>query len=251
MRMNKTNPATVRPVTVLPAAFLRVLVCLSCLVVLSGCGASRPMEFYMLDAGVEPVNVGILPETIVAIGALDVPSYLDRQSIVVLQSRGTGIEVPRFNTWAEPLAQGIRRVLAATMTRDMLDAGITVLAQGGDRPDTTYSLHVEIQRLDCDTDGHAVLEARWGLLSRHERRMILRGGFALSEDIRLPPFGSHAMFDEVVAAESRLVQAFGRDLTVRLLEVLRNRPHAPAGDEGQRARPADRAGRAGRVQATS
>ena len=161
------------------------------------------------------------------------PSYLDRQGIVVLRSRGTGIEVPRFNIWAEPLAQGIRRVLAATMTRDMLDADITVLPQGGDRPDTTYTLHVEILRLDCDTDGHAILEARWGLFARHERRMLLRGGFALAEDIRLSPFGSHAMFDEVVAAESRLVQAFGKDLTVRLLEVLRNRPLGPAGDEGQ------------------
>lgn len=214
-----------------PMSLLRGLLGVFCLAALVGCGASRPMDFYMMESGAEPVNAGILPETTVAIGALQIPSYLDRQSIVVLQSEGTSIEVPRFNIWAEPLSQGIRRVLAATMAGDMLDAGITMLPQGGERPDTTYTLHVEILRLDCDTRGHAVLEARWGLFARHERRMLLRGGFALSEDIRLSPFGTHAMFDEVVAVESRLVQAFGRDLTTRLLDVLRNRPHAAAPDE--------------------
>lgn len=202
-----------------------------CLLALAGCGASRPTDFYMLESGAAPLNAGILPETTVAIGALQIPAYLDRQGIVVLQSEGTSIEVPRFNIWAEPLPQGIRRVLAATMAGDMLNAGVTMLPQGGDRPDTTYTLHVEILRLDCDTNGHATLEARWVLLSRHERRTLLRGGFALSEDVHLSPFGTHAMFDEVVAVESRLVQAFGKDMTARILDVLRNRPVPANPDE--------------------
>lgn len=209
-----------------PASVFTLLVLL-CASLLSGCGQSRPTDFYMLASDHVPLNAASLPTRTMAIGALIVPGYLDRPGVVVRAADGTGLTVPRFNVWAEPLQQGMRRVLSSMLAEPMLRENVTMLPMGADRPDTTYALHIEVLRMDADTKGNVVLEARWALLDRENRTMLSRGSFASSETVNLPPFGTSQMFDAIVAAESRLVQGFARDLAKVLPKTLERRVHKP------------------------
>lgn len=207
-----------------PISVFTVLVLL-CVSLLAGCGQSRPTDFYMLASDHAPLNAANLPTKTLAIGALIVPGYLDRPGVVVRAADGTGLTVPRFNVWAEPLQQGMRRVLTSMLAEPMLRENVTMLPMGADRPDTTYALHIEVLRFDADTKGQVVLEARWALLDRENRTMLGRGSFASSETVNMPPFGTSQMFDVVVSAESRLVQAFARDLARVLPKSLARKVH--------------------------
>ena len=199
---------------------LSLVLCALLTVLLSAC-SSRPTDFYMLAADTEPLSAATMPETTLALGGIMIPAYLDRPSVVVLAGEGTGLTVPRFNVWAEPLQQGLRRVMASMLAKPLYEEGVTVLPRGADRGDTDFALHMEIVRLDADANGNVVLEARWTLVNREDKRVAGRGSFAASDKIDMPAFGSSAMFNSVVEAESRLVQTYAKELSAELKRIVR------------------------------
>lgn len=198
---------------------LLFLLCVLMAGLLSAC-SSRPTEFYMLAADSTPLSAPSMPEPTMALGFLTVPGYLDRPGVVVLAAEGTGLTVPRFNVWAEPLQQGLRRVIASMLTEPLCHAGVTVTPHGAERPGTDFVLHQEIVRFDADASGRVVMEARWSLFNRNTRRVCGKGSFAAREQVSMPAFGSEAMFNTVVAAESKLVQAYARAITPELVRLV-------------------------------
>lgn len=197
------------------------VLCLLVCGLLSAC-ASRPTDFYMLAADSEPLGAVSLPETTLALGGVMLPAYLDRPGVVVLADQGTGLTVPRFNVWAEPLQQGLRRVLSSMLAKPLYVEGVTVLPRGAERSGTDFALHMEIVRLDADASGNVVLEALWTLVNRQEKRVAGRGSFAARDRIEnMPAFGSSEMFNKVVEAESRLVQAYAKNLAAELARLVR------------------------------
>lgn len=199
---------------------LALLLCVLCAGLLSAC-SSRPTEFYMLSGDSTPLSAATMPEPTMALGAVSVPGYLDRLGVVVLADEGTSLTVPRFNIWAEPLQQGLRRVISSMLTEPLCQAGVTVMPFGADNPRTDFVLHQEIVRLDADTSGRVVMEARWALISRNSRSVCGRGSFAFQEQVDMPAFGTEAMFNTIVAAESRLVQAYARAITPELARLVK------------------------------
>ena len=196
------------------------ILCLFLCGLLAAC-SSRPTDFYMLAADTEPLSAAHMPETTLALGGVMIPAYLDRPSVVVLAGEGTGLTVPRFNVWAEPLQQGLRRVMASMLAKPLYEEGVTVLPRGADRGDTDFALHMEIVRLDADDNGNVVLEARWTLVNRETKSVAGRGSYAAKDMIAMPAFGSSAMFNSVVEAESKLVQAYARELATELKRLIR------------------------------
>ncbi len=186
-----------------------------CAVLLAGCSASRPTDYYMLTGAGRPASVAPLPRRAIALDSLIVAGYLDRPGIVILSETGTSVTVPRFNVWAEPLQQGIRRVLLDTLEGPLLERNITVLAHQEESRHLCCALQLEIDRLDADRAGRVHLQARWTLLGR-PGHVAERGRFAADEQIEMPPFGTPEMFSAVVAAESRLLER----LAAKLIEVL-------------------------------
>ncbi len=190
---------------------------LLCLVLLLAAGcSSRPTDFYMLNGSGTPVNAVSMPRTTLAIEQVLLPGYLDRTGIVVRGSNGTSLTVPRFSVWAEPLQQGVQRVLAEMLATPMLQAGITVLPYQTSNLSAWYSLLVEIIRFDADRSGLVQLESRWTLVDRNQTRVMARGNFAAEERVSLPEFGTQQMFDVIVEAESRLLQRLSNKLAMQL-----------------------------------
>lgn len=191
--------------------------------VLTACGQSKPTNYYILKSTAAPVPVESMPRTTLGIVGVNLPGYLDRAGIVLLDENGTFINIPRFNKWAEGLDAGAARLLRRSLTPVLLRQGITVLASEDTRVAAAYGVIVDIIRLEASTGGSIALEARWTLIDPGANRILGRGSFAGSEKISMPEIGSREMFNAVVAGESRLLERFGADLGRRIAALAARR----------------------------
>lgn len=182
---------------------------------LAGCGRSTPTNYYLLESGMTPTTADDLPPTTLRVAMVEVPNYLNRNNIVSRVAGETRLILAEFHLWAEPVSNGVRRVVEETLTPPLLEAGVTVLptgtANGGD-----YVLLLDVQRLDGNFNEKAVLESRWSLLDRHDARLA-EGIFAAEEEVA----GSD--YNILVGAESRLVRRLGDYLAQKLPPLLKKR----------------------------
>lgn len=190
---------------------------------LTACGQSKPTNYYLLKSTAAPVAAESMPRTTLGIVGVNLPGYLDRAGIVLLDENGTLINVPQFNKWAESLDEGAARLLRRSLTPVLLRQGITVLASEDTRVAAAYGVIVDIVRLEATTGGSIALEARWTLIDPGANRILGRGSFAGGEKISMPEIGSREMFNAVVAGESRLLERFGTDLGRRIAALAARR----------------------------
>lgn len=190
---------------------------------LTACGQSKPTNYYLLKSTAASVAAESMPRTTLGIVGVNLPGYLDRAGIVLLDENGTLINVPQFNKWAESLDEGAARLLRRSLTPVLLRQGITVLASEDTRVAAAYGVIVDIVRLEATTGGIIALEARWTLIDPGANRILGRGSFAGSEKISMPEIGSREMFNAVVAGESRLLERFGADLGRRIAALAERR----------------------------
>ncbi|HJA79308.1 MAG TPA: PqiC family protein [Candidatus Desulfovibrio intestinavium] len=192
---------------------------LSCLALtLAACGQSAPTRYYVLDSGRPGLAAASLPTAGLRIAHVGIPGYLDRQGVVSRRDGDPLLEVNNFDIWAEPLDQGIRRVLREVLSPDLLGEGIAV--QNNDDSGWLMALVVDVLRLD-GAPGEAVhLEARWSLLDSKDH-VLARGSFADSADCPAAQPGAAAT-GKLVASQSLLVQRLGQALTPEIVRAMRS-----------------------------
>lgn len=175
--------------------------------VTSGClGRSAPARFYVL-AGVprssaatpsaEPVRG---PE--LGIGPITLPRYLERTNIVT--RRGTELEVAEFDRWGEPLSDSVPRAIAANLATLLRTERIVVFPW----PSVTTIDHqvvIDVIRFDGRLGGDVLLEARWRVLGREKKELVLRYS-ALTEAT------GESGYPALVAAMSRSLAALSREI---------------------------------------
>ena len=82
------------------------------LILLGACGSTPPSNYYMLSA-----NAGGMPGSggpSLGIGPIEVPEYL-RRNIMVLNRDSHRLTLAEYDRWAEPLEDGIGRVVALNL----------------------------------------------------------------------------------------------------------------------------------------
>src|SRR5215475_10337458 len=156
----------------------RVLVpCGVALLVLSGClGTTPPMHFYLippLTSGdtASPVSAGQRDLTL-AVGPVTVPPYLDRPQIVTRTSRAK-LTLADFEQWAGPLTDTIARVLSEDLAL-LIPTERVVLYPWPRTIDPDYQVSVEVLQFDRGPGNQVVLAARWNLLDRDGKELVLR-----------------------------------------------------------------------------
>ena len=85
---------------------------LSLTVLLAGCGSSPRTSHYLLTAQEASAPSGASPS--LGIGPIEIPQYLARDKLVYNQ-QGNQLQVASVERWAEPLDDGIQRVLAINL----------------------------------------------------------------------------------------------------------------------------------------
>ena len=214
---------------IFPAALLCLLACL-----LSACGKSAPTYYYLLESGEKPFSSPALPSTSLRIAHVGIPGSLDRQGVVSRSEGDPLLNVNNFDIWAEPLDQGIRRVLREVLSPPLLAGDIAV--QTTDDAGWKAALLVDVLRLDgapgepvrpeprgspLDTAPSAMAPARWSLLDSADRVMA-RGSFADSAPCPAALPGTAAT-SSLVRTQSLLVQRLGKALAPEIVRALNGR----------------------------
>jgi uncharacterized lipoprotein YmbA len=137
------------------------------------------------------------------VGPVEIPAYVDRPEIALRTSRN-GIELAGFDRWAEPLRDGVARVLVENLSTLLGSERVVAFPFGGARIDTQVALR--ITRFDARTQGDCELAARWTLSADGGRETLASGIGRYSEPTAA---GGYA---EAAAALSRALERLSRDL---------------------------------------
>jgi uncharacterized lipoprotein YmbA len=140
--------------------FLTFAWLLSASLVLTGCGSSPPNNYYLLSAHQFPAPSGETPA--VGVRPIEIPEYLSRQNLVY-NRLDNSLQVASSDMWAEPLEDGIQRVLVLNLAGLLNTQNVRFFPWHPKRtPD--YGVKVNLLQLDANKN-EASLTAEW-LVSR-------------------------------------------------------------------------------------
>ena len=181
-------------------AFPIVLLALACL---TACGGRSPQpKFYLLEAEPSVVAHQQGDRSTVVLRQASLPSYLDRDALVLRSSGVVQIVVAEHHHWAEPLSKAVPRLLEEVMRPILQEKGLNLL--WSDAMDAALQVDVVFLRLDGAPGGAAGISARWRILDR-EGALLDQGLFTRETDA-----GDN--FESMVRALSRLLADCGREL---------------------------------------
>lgn len=187
------------------------------LVLAGGCavtgeGTTQPTRFYVLRTmevavgesdsppGREALSVGVAPVQLAA--------YLKRPHIVTM---GTGNEVrlSDFDRWAEPLEDGITRVLSENLSL-LLGTNRVVAHSPRSLDDPRISVAVKVTRFDGRLGGDVLLSASWGLIDQASDKILLSRRSTYRHTVESGDYGA------LVAAENRALEDLCREIAAAI-----------------------------------
>lgn len=171
---------------------------------LAGCGSSPTHNYYLLHADT-PSNAAADSALSLGIGPVSVPEYLNR-SALVYSGEGNRLHVARLERWAEPLQDGIPRVLGLNLATALGTQDLRPHPwQRSQQPDIAVRLWI----LELDVRaGRAQLVAKWHLHDPKENRELERRISHLSEQLPDPKWKAGT----TAAAYSKLLQALSGEI---------------------------------------
>jgi uncharacterized lipoprotein YmbA len=134
----------------------------------SGCGSSAPSRFYTLTSlkSAEPVQqpAGEKIKTIVRIGPVDIPDYLNRPQIVTRTSQNE-LSIAEFDRWGGSLKNDVSRVLIENLSSALASGHVTVVPWKQYAPGS-YRVPLTISRLDVTPGGNLYLKAQFSIIDK-------------------------------------------------------------------------------------
>ena len=184
----------------------------ACFLAWPGCAGTRPSTFYLLSAMVEPGDVKpAFPganEVTIGVGPVELPPYVDRPQIVT-RSGDNRLHLAEYDRWAEPLKQGMPRVLAENLSTVVGTDRIVLFPwKASQTPD--YQIVIVVTRFDSTVVGAAVLNARWSILRRGERPKPLTRQSAIHRD------AASQSYEAIVAAQSWTVAKLSEEIAAAI-----------------------------------
>jgi len=178
-------------------------------VLAAGClGGTAPTRFYVLAPVDGPAASGERAMS-VGVGPVSLASYLDRPQIVT-RPAADKIDLGEFDQWGEPLRDGITRVLAEDLSRQLPRARISIFPWRGLEA-VRYQVIVDVTRFDGPVAGDTALEARWRVLDLTSGKDVAAKTARLAE-----PTGGPG-YTMTVSSMSRALGALSRDIAQTLV----------------------------------
>lgn len=181
-----------------------------------GCATSPPTQFYLLSPLPAPdrktANTQNHRPATIRLDAVVVPGYLDRNEIVTRVSENE-IHLADFKQWGEPLRNNLTNILALNLSRLLPAERFAIFPFKCPSP-VDYQISVEIVQMDGNLGGDVHLTAQWSILKSKESNILVtrKSRFKAS---KLP-----SDYGELVAAQSRLVEALSREIAKNIQEYL-------------------------------
>lgn len=170
---------------------------------LTGCSRSPQVSFYTLGTitgvkAAEPSNTA--PS--IAVTQVSLPDLVDRPQLVE-RLTGNRVEILETQRWAEPLKDGITRLLVDTLANRLASDLVSAYPQSGARePD--YKVTLDIRRLDATSD-LVYMDAVWSV-----RRTS--GGSIKTGRSNVRESRGREGYEALVAACNRAIVSTGSDI---------------------------------------
>jgi uncharacterized lipoprotein YmbA len=172
----------------------------------TGCSARLPRT-YVLSATGAPAATSPRSGPVVGVGPVTIPAYLDQTSMVVREGGGE-VRLSRGHQWAEPLKDGVARVIAENLAL-LVPTDAVVLFPWRSPRTVTYRVTVEIFRFDGPLGGSMRLNAQWRLLDGSGKELVLRA-------VTLAEPAADASYAALVASQDRLLAGVSRDIAAAI-----------------------------------
>lgn len=181
----------------------RAFSAVAALMLLAACGSSPQHNFYLLSAESRGGATGQSPS--LGIGPIEIPEYLNRSSLVF--SRGSNqLHIASFERWAEPLDDGIQRVLGLNLAAQLGTQNIRPYPwQRTDAP--TYAVQLWLLSLDA-ADQAAELVVEWRVTRAGHSGALERRISRLSQTLPGPEWQAA----DAALAYSKLLQALSTEI---------------------------------------
>lgn len=185
---------------------------LALLLATTGCAPTSPTNFYTLSGLHAPAGAGrtLAPDKPVGVAAVSLPEYLDRPQIVT-RTGPNQASLSDFDTWIEPLATMVPRVLTDDLSVLLSSDQVVEMPQRRAIA-FAYQVEVDVNRFDVDGTGRVVLDARWYVIDGRER-LIDSGRATLAE-----PAGNPSDHAAVAAAMSRALGGLSQQIAEAILD---------------------------------
>jgi len=180
-----------------------------------GSGTRHQTENYVLNSlfseETPPQPMADLSHIGILVGPIRMAMYLDRTDIVIRNSRNE-IEIADFATWAGPVRENFSRVLAENLSL-WLNTKKVAIFPGSKLPIFNYSIGINVTRFDGRPGDKAHLRARWVILDKKRKNMLLNEHTVLSHPTENDSIAA------MVAAQSRLLADFSREIAVAIKDL--------------------------------
>lgn len=199
----------------------RLLTLAAASISLASCAVSDPTQYYTLGrvgAGTTESrpNTSTTPSSAagtaaegIGVGPVIMPGYLDRIQIVT-RSGTDQVEFSAFRRWAEPLDEGMARVLAEEIgARVPTERIVTYPWRGVVARALQYRVVVTVLRFDGRLGVDVTLDTRWRILGRDGAELAFRRS-TVSEAATGPGY------EPMVAAMTRTLVALGQEIAAEI-----------------------------------
>jgi uncharacterized lipoprotein YmbA len=183
----------------------KLLIILVLLGLIAACGSTPPSNFYMLSADAPGIPGTSGPA--IGVGPVSVPEYL-RRSQMVLNRDSHRLILAEYDRWAEPLQDGIQRVLAINLSSLLDTQNVQIYPWRRDDP-PRFGVQVAVAQFSI-TDGRALLIAEWTVTDVADRSTVTQRIGNYREDV-----GSDEP-ERVAAAYSALLLQLSDDIAVAI-----------------------------------
>ncbi len=143
---------------------------------------------------------------------IDLPQYLDRNSIVTRDADGVRLTLANFESWAESLDNGTKRVVAEVLTPLLLEKDILLQPLDDDSIDP-WQIFIQVHRFDGTIGQSVVLDARWTVRDSQDETLT-SGAF-----VEKAPAG--ADYQSLVQAHSTLLKKMAQSMIDPIANALK------------------------------
>jgi uncharacterized protein len=189
--------------------------------ILTGCAASQPTRFFVLNALEHPQmespqscqSDGIFT---LGINPINIPRYLDRPQIMT-KVNDNEFKLSELNVWAEPLKDTLTRVIAQNLN-SVPCADIVIMPKAGSKQ-INYRLSAEVIRFDGTLGGQALLDVQWSIIEEQTKHVLIRKVSKYRE-----PVQSHD-YNALVYAYNRVLDSFSQEIAGSVASIMQGTSH--------------------------
>jgi len=110
-------------------------------------------------------------DTIIEVGPVKIPQYLDRPQIVT-QDKNKMLVFAQLDRWGEPLDAALERLITEDLAAMLPAASLQMFPYNFTIP-LKYQVLIDIIQLDCALDGDLFLAAQWTIIDVPNKKMLL------------------------------------------------------------------------------